>query len=137
MTEIYSKIDPDKLLHFIIRHDEIMVERFDAVCDKERLQVAVLNLKKGRTFKAHRHNTHRITTRVPAQESWCIIEGKVMVSYYDISGNNCIQTAILHKGDMSFTIEGGHAYEAMEDDTRVYEYKVGPYFGVEHDKTFI
>jgi hypothetical protein len=137
MTEIYSKIEPDKLLHFIIRSDEINVSRFDAVCDKERLQVAILNMKKGRVFKAHRHNTHKLTTEIPAQESWVLISGKVMVCYYDIEGDKCIETAILNPGDLSFTLYGGHSYEAMEDGTRVYEFKTGYYLGQEHDKTFI
>lgn len=137
MTEIYSKIDPDKLLHFIIRHDEIMVERFDAVCDKERLQVAVLNMHQGKTFKAHRHIERGVHTAIPTQESWLVVTGKVMCMFYDTDGEDCIDTAILHPGDLSVTLYGGHNYEAMENNTRVIEYKSGPYFGQSLDKMFI
>jgi hypothetical protein len=35
------------------------------------------------------------------------------------------------------TFEGGHTYEALEDDTVVYEYKTGPYQGQESDKIFL
>ena len=35
------------------------------------------------------------------------------------------------------TFEGGHNYEALENNTVVYEYKTGPYTGIENDKVFI
>ena len=44
---------------------------------------------------------------------------------------------ILNPGDASFTLEGGHNYEILEDNTLVYEYKTGPYEGQALDKTFI
>ena len=44
---------------------------------------------------------------------------------------------IIKKGDCSMTFEGGHTYTIMEDDTVVYEYKTGPYMGIENDKVFI
>ena len=31
----------------------------------------------------------------------------------------------------------GHTYTILEDDTVVYEYKTGPYTGVENDKVFL
>ena len=34
-------------------------------------------------------------------------------------------------------IEGGHTYSILEDDTVIYEYKTGPYFGQTLDKEFI
>ena len=46
-------------------------------------------------------------------------------------------TEILNVGDASFTLEGGHNYEILEDNTLVYEYKTGPYEGQEFDKIFI
>lgn len=136
MTEIYSKIEPEKLLHFIVRSDDIIVERFDAICEKERLQLAVLNMDAGKTFKPHRHIHNKIETIIPAQEAWVCIKGKVMVIYYDLN-DRVVETAILRAGDCSVTLYGGHTYEIMEDDTRVYELKSGPYFGQEKDKYFI
>ena len=47
-----------------------------------------------------------------------------------------LETHILNAGDSSFTLEGGHTYEILEDDTLVYEYKTGPYEGQEKDKVF-
>ena len=39
--------------------------------------------------------------------------------------------------EATFTFEGGHNYEIQENDTRILEYKTGPYLGQEHDKVFI
>ena len=44
---------------------------------------------------------------------------------------------IIFPGDCSITFEGGHTYEALEEDTIVYEYKTGPYTGQNNDKVFI
>ena len=43
----------------------------------------------------------------------------------------------LTPGDLSMTFEGGHNYMATESNTFVYEFKTGPYKGIENDKTFI
>ena len=48
-----------------------------------------------------------------------------------------IAEPVLEPGDASFTLEGGHTYTILEDDTLVYEYKTGPYEGQELDKVFI
>lgn len=136
MTEIYSKIEPEKLLHFIVRADDIITGRLDVVCEKERMQIAVLNMDEGKTFKPHRHIHSKIETTIPAQESWIVIKGKVMVTYYDLD-DKVIETAIIRTGDLSTTLYGGHTYLIMEDDTKVYELKTGPYYGQEKDKYFI
>ena len=47
-----------------------------------------------------------------------------------------LKEEVIRKGDCSMTFEGGHTYEILEDDTIVYEYKTGPYMGVENDKFF-
>ena len=44
---------------------------------------------------------------------------------------------IIKTGDCSITFEGGHTYTILEDDTIVYEYKTGPYYGQKLDKAFI
>ena len=41
------------------------------------------------------------------------------------------------KNDLSMTFRGGHNYEILENDTIVYEFKTGPYLGIEFDKKFI
>jgi hypothetical protein len=70
------------------------------------------------------------------QESWVVIRGMVQVEMYDLD-NTLLHTDVLEPGDISVTLEGGHNYLIMADDTLVYEYKTGPYKGQEKDKTFI
>ena len=55
---------------------------------------------------------------------------------YDID-NTIIREEILNAGDCSMTLRGGHNYIALEEDTIVYEYKSGPYYGQVLDKEFI
>ena len=48
-----------------------------------------------------------------------------------------LESHVLGPGDSSFTLEGGHTYEILADDTVVYEYKTGPYQGQSSDKEFL
>ena len=65
-----------------------------------------------------------------------MIKGRVKFYFYDLD-DKLLDTIILEQGDASFTLEGGHNYEILEDDTIVYEYKTGPYEGQQKDKVFI
>ena len=135
MEFIYSKIEPEKLLHIINRFDEIS-GRQEVVPENNFIQCATLKMEKGKTFKPHKHIWKNRTRDVIAQESWIVIKGKVKCIFYDID-DQIIATPILNPGDASFTLEGGHTYEILEDDTLVYEYKTGPYEGQKNDKVFI
>ena len=136
MYKIYSKRDSTKLLHLVHRLDEI-VERTNVADDTQFLQLATLRMQKGKTFKPHKHiwKTPMYDMTI-AQESWVVIQGSVKCIFYDID-NSILTTEILNVGDASFTLEGGHNYEILEDNTLVYEYKTGPYEGQEFDKVFI
>jgi len=136
MKNIYSKIDETKLLHIIVRKDEITPGREDIVTEENFIQCSRLNLTKGTTFKPHKHIWKERTRNVIAQESWVVIQGSVKCIFYDID-DSILTTEILNVGDASFTLEGGHNYEILEDNTLVYEYKTGPYEGQTFDKTFI
>jgi hypothetical protein len=136
MEKIYSKIDPNKLLHIIVRKKEITPGRQDIVPEDNFIQCSILNMEKGKTFKPHKHIWKERTRNVIAQESWIVIQGSVKCIFYDID-NQIIATPILYSGDASFTLEGGHNYEILETDTLVYEYKTGPYEGQQLDKQFI
>ncbi len=134
MEKIYSKVKPEKLLHMIYRLSEIK-ERTNISPDNEYLQLASLKMKKGTTFKPHKHIIHEKVTDI-AQESWVVIKGSVKCIFYDLD-DTIIAEPILYPGDCSLTFRGGHNYLILEDDTIVYEYKTGPYLGQELDKTFI
>ncbi len=135
MKKIYSKIEPDKLLHIVYRLDEI-TERTNIAPENEFLQLASLKMKKNTTFKPHKHIYKQGEKQIIAQESWVVIKGKVKVIMYDLD-DTIIHEPILNPGDISMTFRGGHNYVALEEDTIVYEYKTGPYTGQKNDKTFI
>jgi cupin fold WbuC family metalloprotein len=136
MEKIYSKVEPNKLLHVINRLEEIN-NRTEVVPEDNFIQCATLKMEKGKTFKPHKHITkERIYKEQIAQESWVVIKGSVKCIFYDID-DTIIATPILNAGDASFTLYGGHTYEILEEDTIVYEYKTGPYEGQALDKTFI
>jgi len=136
MKKIYSKVEPNKLLHIIVRKDDLVKGRTEVVSEEHFIQCALLNMEKDKTFKPHRHIWKNRTRDVIAQESWVVIQGKVKCTFFDID-DNIIEEPILEAGDASFTLEGGHTYTILEDDTLVYEYKTGPYEGQELDKVFI
>jgi len=136
MKKIYSKIEPEKLLHIIVRKEDLKPGRTDVVPEEYFIQCEILNMEKDKTFKPHKHIWKERTRNVITQESWIVIQGSVRCTFYDID-NEIIDEPILYPGDASFTLEGGHTYTILEDNTLVYEYKTGPYEGQELDKTFI
>ena len=136
MKKIYSKVDPSKLLHIIVRNQEIKDGRFDIVPEENFIQCSTLKLEKGKTFRPHKHIWKRRDRDVIAQESWIVIRGSVKCIFYDLD-NSILEEPILYQGDASFTLEAGHNYEILENDTLVYEYKTGPYEGQQLDKQFI
>jgi cupin fold WbuC family metalloprotein len=136
MEKIYSKIDPTKLLHIIVRKEEIKPGRVDIVPEENFIQCSMLNLEKGKTFRPHKHIWKERTRNVIAQESWVVIQGSVKCIFYD-TDNTVVAEPVLYPGDSSYTLEGGHNYLILEDNTLVYEYKTGPYEGQQFDKVFL
>ncbi len=136
MEKIYSKVEPNKLLHIINRLSDIK-GRTDVVPEDNFIQCATLLMENGKTFKPHKHiEKERHYTNQIAQESWVVVKGRVKCKFYDID-DTLIAEPILEVGDASFTLYGGHTYEILEDDTVVYEYKTGPYEGQSLDKVFL
>ena len=136
MIEIYSKVDTSKLLHIIVRKEDMTPGRQDIVPEENFIQCSILNLEKDKTFKPHKHVWKRRNIDVIAQESWVIIQGSVKCIFYDLDDTILVEH-ILNVGDSSFTLEGGHNYLILEENTLIYEYKTGPYEGQINDKTFI
>ena len=136
MEKIYSKINPDKLLHIIVRNEDMKPGREDIVDSENFIQCSMLNLEKDKTFKPHKHIWKERTRNVIAQESWVVIQGSVKCIFYDLD-DTLLAEPILYVGDSSYTLEGGHNYLILEDNTLVYEYKTGPYEGQQLDKTFL
>ena len=136
MIQYFSKVDPSKLLHVVVRKEDLTPGRVEVVPEDNFIQCALLNMEKGKTFKPHRHIFKERTRNVIAQESWIVVQGSVKCTFYDID-NSVLVEPILNPGDASFTLEGGHTYTILEDNTLVYEYKTGPYEGQALDKIFL
>lgn len=139
MEKIYSKVDPTILLHIVRRIEDVENQesfRVDIVEPENFIQCSSLKMNEGKTFKPHKHIWKERTENKIAQESWIVIRGSVKCIFYDID-DTIIAEPILRAGDASFTLEGGHNYLILENDTIVYEYKTGPYEGQTLDKTFI
>lgn len=137
MEKFYSRVNPEALLHQVHRLDEVTAGRKDLVHQRQYLQCAILNLDQHTTFRPHKHiwTINDSSERIP-QESWVVIRGRVQCTFYDLD-DTVIGMPILGPGDASFTFQGGHNYYILEPDTVVYEYKTGPYRGVELDKEFL
>lgn len=136
MEKFYSRLEPECLLHFIIRKDDFKKGRQDLIEPENFLQCAALNLAAGTTFKPHKHLWKEKNLLFIAQESWVVMSGKVRCTFYDLD-EKVLAEPILRAGDASFTLQGGHNYFILADNTRILEFKSGPYFGQEQDKTFI
>ena len=136
IKHIYSKIEPEKLLHIVCHPAQIEESRVDVVDDQNFLQLAILKYEKGKTFKPHKHIYKTVGKQAIAQESWVVVRGKVKAIFYD-EDDKILQEEILNEGDLSITLFGGHNYEILEEGTLVLEYKTGPYYGQSFDKVFI
>jgi len=123
---IYYEDDLDKTRDF----------RFDVAPEEQFIQVSALKLEAGKTFRPHKHIWKEAPEpEVVAQESWCVMKGRVKAHFYDLD-DSLLGEYELSAGDISLTFEGGHSYTILED-AKVYEYKTGPYQGVEKDKVFL
>ena len=140
MELIYSKINPNQVLHIIHREKEFNNitngHRVDIVDEKEFIQLSALKMSKGQTFRAHQHVWKDGEKKVIAQESWVVIKGSVKCSFFDTDGSLLVEP-VLNIGDCSITLGGGHTYSILEQNTLVYEYKTGPYKGPQNDKVFL
>ena len=130
----YSKNDPSILLHQLFTPKDNN-KRTNISPENQSLQVAYLSLNNQQTFKPHKHIFFERQMPI-AQESWVLITGKVKIFYYDLD-DKLLTTREMQSGDCTITYRGGHHYKALEEGTLVYEFKTGPYLGVEKDKAFI
>ena len=135
MIKIYSAIKTEKLLHVILKKEDVTKERTNVVEAQEFLQFAAMKLPKGDIALPHKHVACDKTATI-TQESWVIIQGKIKVILYDIN-DEILAEEVLLPGDCNITLYGAHAYEILEEDTIIYEYKTGPYQGIEKDREHV
>ena len=135
MKKIYSNIEKDCLLLTLNRKADISEDRTDLSPEEEYLQCSTKSLTEGMIFKAHKHKELvRETNRT--QEAWVLLSGKIRARFYDLDDSLILET-VLTEGDCAVVFRAGHGFEVLKNDTILYEFKTGPYYGVEVDKTFI
>lgn len=135
MFKIYSDVEKGLLLHTIHKKSDFIDGRIDISPECEYLQVCSLTLPNNKTFRPHKHIYYQKITTI-CQESWVVISGKVRVFLYDLDDQMIVEEDLI-PGDLTITYRGAHNYLSLEKDTLVYEFKTGPYFGIEKDKEFI
>ena len=135
MERVYSKVNKDTLVLALMRYDEISEYRTDLSPDEEYLQISGRKLEKGLKVKAHKHIPIERKTDI-TQEAWVVFEGCIKGTFYDLDDSVLYETEI-GKGDVIVLFRGGHSLEVLDKDTIFYEFKTGPYFGVEADKEAI
>jgi hypothetical protein len=135
MKKIYSRVNQSLLLHLIL--DELdFSDRLEIIHEDNFLQLASMSLLEGQEFAAHKHLDKDVNFRkFHAQESWVVMSGAVAVTYFDIDDTE-IETQIIETGGVSITLHGGHSYKVIEN-SRVLEFKTGPYLGRDADKIFL
>ena len=135
MRKLYSNVDASVLLYVINRQEEINCQRQDLSPATEYLQVSCKVLKEGDKFRPHKH-LHIERKTLTTHESWVILKGVIKATFYDID-DSVYSEEIMSSGDCAISFSAGHSFEVLEDDTMLYEFKNGPYYGVEKDKEFI
>lgn len=136
MEKIYSKVSPETLLHIVIKEEDFIDGRLDVIDSDNWLQLSLLKMNEGKTFRPHRHLWNSRDESYIAQESWVVLKGSVKAIYYDLD-NEIIAERVINEGEISVTLEGGHNYLILENNSCVLEFKTGKYQGQQYDKTFI
>ena len=132
MKKIFSKINKKKLLHIIFSPKK-NIQRINISPEKEFLQAGLLNMRKGKKILPHKHFWKKnFQKKRIVQESWIVISGQAKVYLYDIN-DKFLTSKILKPGDISITFEGGHKMDILKNNTRIYEFKTGPYEGPKKD----
>lgn len=135
MINYYSKTSPEKVIFTMIKKENITRQRQNLTPDSEFLQVGAKRTFVGDFFKPHKHlpcEKNATTT----QEAWVILEGRAEGCFYDLD-DSFLCSVILCDGDCIVIYNGGHSLRILEDNTLLYEFKNGPYFGSKKDKVFI
>ena len=135
MKKIYSNLDKSRLLHFV-KSSVDFGAREELIEPNEVLQLSSQLVAKGTSFRAHRNVMKPVQiSELIAQESWVVLSGRVRATFYD-TDDSVLESVELSAGDASVTLAGGHGYEILEE-SRILEFKTGPYLGQTLDKVFI
>lgn len=100
--------------------------------DNEFIQVGAWGYDSGKELLAHIHNEVP-RTAVRTYEALYIISGSLTAKIYALNGEP-VEAFTVKAGEILILLECGHGYSILEDNTRVLEFKNGPYPGAETDR---
>ena len=132
---IMSRIDQNVRIATIVNVAEFVDYRLDLCDESEALQVSGRCFAAGTSVPPHRHNLLERTTTSTA-ESWVVFSGRIECDLYDLDGEKLL-TRTLVSGDCVVLFNGGHSLRVLDKDTRMLEFKNGPYLGSKKDKEFL
>ena len=120
--EVYS--NRKELLAIIIEANDIEKEKNFVTENKQEMQIASFNLKKGTEILNHYHpeQERKITS---TSEVITVIKGSLKVNIFD-NDLNLVHSQMINSGETVALFSGGHGIEVMED-TKFIESKQGPY----------
>ena len=131
MIKIYSKTEPDRLLHLILDTHEPFASRLDLCEAGQWLQVSVLHLPPAKKVSPH---IHQPRSRQPpggpgiTQECWIVLRGEIKIRLFDLD-QTLLHQQTLSSGHLLMTFYGGHALECEANGALMIECKNGPYQG--------
>lgn len=100
--------------------------------DNEFIQVGAWSYDSGKELLAHIHNEVP-RTAVRTYEALYVISGSLTAKIYDLNGEP-VEVFTVKAGEILILLECGHGYSILEDNTRVLEFKNGPYLGAQTDR---
>jgi len=95
--------------------------------DEDSLQISRWNHPKGYVCKPHVHNVLPKTI-LRVNEAIIVLRGEVLVTFYTLDGKP-ITNRILREFDICHAMDCGHGYEVLTENTKVVEFKNGPFAG--------
>jgi hypothetical protein len=131
VIKLHSRVETSLLLATLIRTGALN-SRINFTDDKEILQVSYLNFTKSQRVLRHKHLPVYRETRGTA-EGWLVLRGKFKAEIFDIDDIH-LSNLILKKNDMIILSAGGHSLTSMVNNSRIIEFKNGPYLGDKYDK---
>ena len=135
MKKIYSLINPKVLLVELFNIENLNDKTYHSGTEKEILQVSAFKFNMGDNILPH-HHLPVCRTLIGTQESIIVWSGAIEAFVYDLNFSLLTQLNLV-EGDCITLYRGGHAYIVKENNTKILEFKNGPYYGKEHDSQSI
>lgn len=98
----------------------------------EFIQIGTWRYQEGTVLADHAHNSFERSATI-TQEAVFVIKGALRARLFNRE-DVLVEELKLDAGDLLVCLAGGHGYEVLDDDTRVLEFKNGPYAGPEMDR---